>query len=89
MFYSYATDPEEQTRQEAIAAKIAAEFKAEFKAMMKKYKCEMSVATSSHGYGGDTVDGVEFAFDGIYEDGITIRPYFDINVGTFADGDNI
>lgn len=87
-FHCYATDAAEKARQEAAVAKIAAEFKAEFQAMMKKYKCEMSVATSSHGY-ETSVDGVEFEFDGIYEDGMTVRPYFSVNVGTYATGDSV
>ncbi len=78
--------PEEKSRQAAIVAEVTAEFKAEFAALMKKYNCEMSVATSNHGY-ETTVDGVEFCFDGVYEDGETVRPYFDINVGTYANGD--
>ena len=89
MIHSYDIVPEEQARQEAIAAQVAAEFKAEFQAMMKKYRCEMSVATSSRGYGGESVDGVEFSFEGIYDNGTTVRPYFDVNIGTFADGDHI
>lgn len=87
MYFSTYDSAEERARQEAVAAQITAEFKAEFAALMKKYNCEMSVATSSHGYGSEQVDGVEFSFDGIYDDGKVIRPYFDINVGTFANGD--
>lgn len=82
-FHCYATDAADKARQEAAVAKIAAEFKAEFQALMKKYKCEMSVATSSCGY-ETCVDGVEFDFDGIYANGETVRPYFSINIGTYA-----
>ncbi len=85
---SFYGTPEEQARQAEVVAETTAEFKAEFAALMKKYNCEMSVATSNHSY-ETTVDGVEFCFDGVYEDGETIRPYFDINVGTYANGDNV
>lgn len=80
--------PAEKARQAEVVAEVTAEFKAEFAALMKKYNCEMSVATSNHNY-CETVDGVEFSFDGVYEDGETVRPYFDINVGTYANGDNV
>jgi|TARA_R110000782_G_scaffold13413_5_gene39562 hypothetical protein len=84
----YYMTPEESARQSAQAAQVGAEFKAEFAAMMKKYQCEMSVSTSSHGY-SESVDGVEFEFSGIYENGETVRPYFSVNVGTWANGDNV
>jgi hypothetical protein len=84
MPYSY--HPVENARLEATVEEVTAAFKAEFMALMKKYKCEMSVATSSRSY-ETVVDGVEFEFDGVYQDGETVRPYFSINVGTYATGD--
>lgn len=84
MFYESEA---EKAKHAETEAKVTAEFKAEFAAMMRKYKCEMGVATSSRNY-ETSVDGVEFDFDGIYEDGETVRPYFSVNVGTFFDKDS-
>jgi len=87
MIHSYGQiSEEERIAFEAIVNETTVAFKAEFQALLKKYKCEMGVATSSRAY-ETCVDGVEFTFDGIYEEGKVIRPYFDINVGTFANGD--
>lgn len=54
----------EQKDAATIVAQTAA-FKEDFKALLKKYQCEMSVATSVCNY-QTCVDGVEFDFDGIY-----------------------
>lgn len=76
----------EQKDDATIVAQTAA-FKEDFKALLKKYQCEMSVATSYRNY-ETYVDGVEFNFDGIYAgDCEIIRPYFSINIGTFASCD--
>lgn len=73
---------EETQRQREVAEKVAAEFKAEFQAMIKKYKVEISVRERQSGY-ETCVDGIDVEFDGIYEDGETIRPYFTIQYGTW------
>jgi hypothetical protein len=69
--------------------KVSAEFKADFAALLKKYKCEVRVQETAHGY-DMTVDGIVFEFDGIYDDDDTAnRLYFEVNIGTWANADNV
>lgn len=85
MFYN---SPEQVAKEKAIIAEVTAEFKKDFAALLARYQCEVSVATSSRAY-EMTVDGIEFQFDGIYKDGETVRPYFDVNIGSRADKDYV
>ena len=77
---SYASN-EENARQKAIAEQVAAEFTAEFEAMCKRYKCEVSVREGHASY-TSYVEGIDVDFDGIYDDGTTVRPYFTICFGS-------
>lgn len=69
---------EENKRQHAIAEQTAAEFEVELQALLKKYRAEVSVSESTKGY-NTWVEGIDVDFDGIYENGVTVRPYFTIN----------
>jgi hypothetical protein len=77
---SYASK-EENARHKAIAEQVAAEFQAEFEAMCKRYQCEVSIREKTSGY-STYAEGIDVDFDGIYEDGTTVRPYFTICFGS-------
>jgi hypothetical protein len=72
---------EENARHKAIAEQVAQEFKEEFEAMCARYKCEVSVREKTSGY-STYVEGIDVDFDGIYEDGETVRPYFTVQFGS-------
>ena len=74
-------EKESREANEDKAKQVAAEFKVEFAAMMRKYKAEICVRESSHGYEGPYAEGFDVDFDGIYEDGETVRPYFTVEFG--------
>ena len=80
-FPSTWSTKEENERQRTIAEQVAAEFKAEFEAMCARFKCEVSVREKTSGY-STYVEGIDVDFDGIYEDGTTVRPYFTICFGS-------
>ena len=80
-FPSSYVSREENERQKAIAEQVAAEFAAEFKAMCERYKCEVSIREKTSGY-NTYAEGIDVDFDGIYEDGTTVRPYFTICFGS-------
>ena len=80
-FPSPYASKEENARQKAIAEQVAAEFQADFEAMIKRYKCEVSVR-EGHGSYQSWVEGIDVDFDGIYEDGETVRPYFTVCFGS-------
>jgi hypothetical protein len=81
MYESSYVDREENARQKAIAEQVAAEFQAEFEAMCARYKCEVSIREKTSGY-STYAEGIDVDFDGIYEDGTTVRPYFTISFGS-------
>ena len=72
------TSDEENKRQRAVAEQTALQFEVELQALLKKYRAEVSVSESTKGY-NTWVEGIDVDFDGIYEDGVTVRPYFTIN----------
>ena len=72
---------EENERQKAIAERVAIEFQEEFAAMCAKYKVEFSVRETTSGY-STYAEGIDVDFDGIYEDGTTVRPYFTVQFGS-------
>jgi hypothetical protein len=72
------TSEEENNRQRAIAEQTAAEFEVELQALLKKYKAEVSVNENTSGY-APYIEGIDVDFDGIYENGVTVRPYFTIH----------
>ena len=81
VYPSYVKNTEENARQKAVADQVAAEFTAEFEAMCKRYKCEVSIREKTSGY-NTYAEGIDVDFDGIYEDGETVRPYFTISFGS-------
>ena len=66
--------------QQAVAQEVAEQFEAEFRAMCEKYKVEFSVRETTSGY-ETYAEGIDVDFDGIYEDGEVIRPYFTVSFG--------
>jgi hypothetical protein len=81
MYKSDYVSKEENARQCSVAEQVAIEFQEEFAAMCKKYKVEFTVREKTSGY-STYVEGIDVEFDGIYQDGTTVRPYFTIEFGT-------
>lgn len=58
---------------------------ADFQAFLNKWQLEMNVETSTFGYNGTSVDGVEFSWDAIYDENHnTVLEYGFINVGNWG-----
>ena len=74
-------EKEQREVNEAKAREVAEAFQAEIAAVFAKYKCEVSVR-EGHGSYETWVEGIDVDFDGIYEDGETVRPYFTIEFGS-------
>lgn len=72
------TSEEENKHQRAIAERTAMQFEVELQALLKKYKAEVCVNENTKGY-NTWVEGIDVDFDGIYENGVTVRPYFTIH----------
>mgnify|MGYP000078324989 CR=1 FL=1 len=75
---------------ETSAPNLETMFRAEFAGMMRKYKInEMYVLETVHGL-CPLAEGIEIEFNGIYkEDGETIRPSFNINIGNYITPETI
>jgi hypothetical protein len=81
MYPSSYVSKEETARQREAAERVAIEFQEEFEAMCAKYKVEFSVREYTSGY-QSYAEGIDVDFDGIYEDGETVRPYFTVQFGS-------
>lgn len=84
---TFSVDKVEHARLAVVVNAITENFRSDLKDLLKKYDCEMTIAPYT--YAGETVDGVEFLFGGIYncKDEETVRPYFSINIGSYASKD--
>lgn len=68
----------------------AAEIKADFQAFLAKWDLEMEVVTSDTGWSGTSVDGVEFSWNGVYDENHdTVVEYGSVNVGNWCSKDNV
>ena len=64
------------------------EFFKKFAELAAKYQVEISVVEDSSGY-QSIATGIDFDFDGIYEDGETLREYGTVTLGTYISADQI